>query len=920
MSTATWGEPEPHIEEHYPLSLLKTLLQQMMRQFGANGAVIALYDETIGQMVVRLHLRIHTTGTNPALIRSGLHTEDAPHTGPLSRVTGELGDPSASALQRLKRTSQPGERSTQSHTAGPAIIAPDEVEIVSLAQSQDLFPIGAGYPYGWDLIGYTWRNNEATIMRHEDYLATLYPNRKTPFQTDVTPSWYLSVPVQEPMLVQAPGEQHKKNQPAILGIVVLYQSSSGLGFLQKQRFEALQFAERIALYIQNDHLRRLHVRTHDYMQRLQQISMAFPTAVNLSELVEDVYHFVTSVVDVSSMLLTLYDRDTRGIYDILAVDRGTRIENILDQPAVSYAKDRPVWWQVTQEEKKTLQQSLVDVETGNYGQYEELLKGAWGDQSKAETFLLLPMKMFTRVIGSLCITSTRAHAYSREEVLLLETMVQIVTVSIENVRLYEKSRQSLRKAKQREESLAAMNSALLAISTVLNLAELLRKFVETVATLVQAEMCTFFQLSDDGSELVAQAIYDTTGQWNRTSRRGDPAWTPGKEKHDDLMEMIRLPFKGSVLEHQVEAASFFYLDADKVEEIAQASGEGGAIFLRETHIEKMLMLPVRYQTEIVGILAVHTPRLNRVFRPEEVGVLLAISAQAASAIRNAQLFEKIQEAYAELQRMDKLKDEFIVTASHEFRTPLSAISGYASLLRRQSGRITTQQMLRYVSKISGSAQQLTDLVTNMTEAAKMGALEKKLDLQSGPVQVLAAAEMASAMLSVNIEQQISVEVTPDLWVNCDALPLRQVITNLLDNAAKYSPPNGRITIAAFATTLSRLQLPEDQMDYAKLAEGEDPPVVQVRVVDEGEGIPAEDQQRIFEKFVRATRSLTTPVRGSGLGLYICRRYIEAMGGRLWLEESISQRGSIFSFYLPRIDAPVNIREQGEHNESATETS
>ncbi|HEX6480517.1 MAG TPA: ATP-binding protein, partial [Ktedonobacteraceae bacterium] len=507
-----------------------------------------------------------------------------------------------------------------------------------------------------------------------------------------------------------------------------------------------------------------------------------------------------------------------------------------------------------------------------------------------------------------------------EEVLLLETMVQIVTVSIENVRLYEKSRQSLRKAKQREESLAAMNSALLAISTVLNLAELLRKFVETVATLVQAEMCTFFQLSDDGSELVAQAIFDTTGQWNRAGRGGDRAWASGKEKHDDLIEMIRLPFKGSVLEHQVEAASFFYLDADKVEEVAQASGEGGAIFLRETHIEKMLMLPVRYQTKIVGILAVHTPRLNRVFRPEEVGVLLAIAAQTASAIRNAQLFEKIQEAYAELQRMDKLKDEFIVTASHEFRTPLSAISGYASLLRRQSARITPQQMLRYVSKISGSAQQLTDLVTNMTEAAKMGALEKKLDLQSGPVQVLAAAEMASAMLSVNIEQQIIVQVAPDLWVNCDALPLRQVITNLLDNAAKYSPPGGRITVAARATTLSTLQLPEDQIDYPRLAEGEDPEVVQVRVIDEGEGIPFEDQQRIFEKFVRANRSLTTPIRGSGLGLYICRRYINAMGGRLWLEESIPQRGSIFSFYLPRIDAPVSAGEQDEHYEPAKETS
>lgn len=912
MSTATWGEPEPQIEEQYPLSLLKTLLQQMMRQFGANGAVIALYDEVICQMVVRLHIRSHNTGSNQAFIRSGIHAEDATHSGPLVRKTGELGDPSASALQRLGRTSQPLERLTQPF---------EDIEMVSAAQTKDLFPGGTAYPYGWDLVGYTWRKNDAIIMRHEDYLASLYPDHKAPFQADVAPSWYLSVPIQEPLfsLAHSPGERDKKNQPDMLGVVVLYQTSLGLGFHQKQRTEALQFAERMALYIQNNHLQRLHVRTRDYMQRLQQISMAFPRAVNLSDLVEDVYRFVTSAVDVSSMLLTLYDRDTYGIYDILAVDRGTRIEGILDQPVVARAADRPVWWHVTQAEKKTLLQSLADTEQGNYGEYEELLKGVWGDQSKAETFLLLPMKMFTRVVGSLCITSTRPHAYSSEEVLVLETMVQIITVSIENAKLYEKSRHSLRRAKQREESLAAMNSALLAISTVLNLAELLHKFVATVATLVQAEMCTFFQLSADGSELVAQAIFDTTGHWNSTTRRGDPSWSLGSDKHDDLIEMIRLPFKGSILEREIEAESFFYLDADKVEQIVQISGEGGAIFLRETHIEKMLMLPVRYQTEIVGILAVHTPRLNRVFRPEEVGTLLAISAQAASAIRNAQLFEKIQEAYAELQRMDKLKDEFIVTASHELRTPLSAISGYASLLRRQSARITPQQILRYASKIAGSAQQLTDLVTNMTEAAKMGALEKKLDLQPGPVQVLAAAEMASAMLSVNIEQQIIVQVNPNLWVNCDALPLRQVITNLLDNAAKYSPPDGHITVTAHATTLSQLQLPEDQIDYERLANGDDPLVVQVRVIDEGEGIPAEDQQRIFEKFVRATRSLTTPVRGSGLGLYICRRYIEAMDGRLWLEQSIPQRGSIFSFYLPRIDAPINTGEQDEEDEPEDKT-
>ncbi|HYX51649.1 MAG TPA: ATP-binding protein, partial [Ktedonobacteraceae bacterium] len=388
-----------------------------------------------------------------------------------------------------------------------------------------------------------------------------------------------------------------------------------------------------------------------------------------------------------------------------------------------------------------------------------------------------------------------------------------------------------------------------------------------------------------------------TGQWKDFNQGPDK-----DEKHNELIEMIRLPFKGSVLEHLVEDETSFYLDSAMVEELAQASAEGGAIFLRETHIQKMLMIPVRYQMGIVGILAIHTPHSNRTFRPEELGALLAISGQAASAIRNAQLFEQIQEAYAELERMDKLKDEVIVTASHELRTPLSAISGYSSLLKRQSGRISPQQILRFATKIGSATQQLSDLVSNMTEAAKMGALDKKLELQLGPVQLLTAAEVASNMLSINIEQKIILQVEDDIWVQCDAMRLRQVMTNLLDNAAKYSPPQGRIIVTGSATTLS--QLPDDQVDYAQIAEGFDPAVALVRVCDEGEGISPDDQSKIFEKFVRASRSLTTPIRGSGLGLYICRRYIEAMGGKLWLEQSIPGEGSVFSFYLPCIEPPV----------------
>lgn len=875
MSTATWGELEPHTSgEKYPLALLKKLLQEMIRQFGASGGCIALYDEGISQMVIRLHMRLRSS--DPALANSNSSGENT--TSPRRQTTVNLADPSSSALGRMRRISQPLE-------ADP---------ILSLEKSS-LLPVGAAYPFGQDLIGFTWRKNEPLIIRHEDYISSFQQVDHLAFPLDFTPGWYLAVPLKVPELAF---ETYSRKQPSnVLGIVVLYQAGPGLGFQQKQRGEAQQFTERIALYIQNERLRQLHLRTNDYLKRLQQISAAFPTAVKLSSLIEDVYQFVTNVVDVSSMLLTLYDRDTKKIYDVFAIDNGKRTDKLLEQPVVDLPESRPVWWRVTQQEKNTLLLILANQEHGTYGKYEELLKGTWGDQTRAETFLLLPMKMFTRVVGSLCLTSSRSDAYSPEEILVLETMVQIITVSIENAKLYDRSRQSVLKAKQREESLAAMYSALQAISTVLNVSELLQKFVETVANLVQAEMCTFFQLSAGEQELVAQAIYDTTGQWRHTNKGGS-----NNEKHNDLIEMIHLPYKASILERLIESETFFYLDSNMVDELAQVSGEGGAIFLRETHIQNMLMIPVRYQTDLVGILAIHTPHSNRTFRPEELGALLAISGQAASAIRNAQLFEQIQEAYAELQRMDKLKDEFIVTASHELRTPLSAISGYSSLLKRQSSRITPQQILRFASKISSSTQQLSDLVANMTEAAKMGALDKKLDLQLSPVQLLAAAEMASTMLSINIEQKITLHIADDIWLHCDAMRLRQVITNLLDNAAKYSRPDGRIIVTGSATTLSRL--PEDQVDYAVLANGDDPPVALVRVCDEGEGIALEDQQKIFEKFVRASRSLTTPIRGSGLGLYICRRYIEAMGGRLWLEQSIPGEGSVFSFYLPCIEPPI----------------
>ncbi|HVB20375.1 MAG TPA: ATP-binding protein [Ktedonobacteraceae bacterium] len=885
MSTATWGELDASAYKLYPTNLLKYLLYQMMTQFSANGACIALYNESKKQMEVQHHVRLRNAASLP--LHSGVASEE-------ERISRRRSTIDLNPVEHSPSPSPRGKRLMQ-------VLL--ELEDVTF-QHSELFPVGACYPIGQDLIGYCWRHNEAYIMRHDGYLASFHTGSQSSPRTDITPLWYLAAPIQEVTLSDE--ARGKRRQPRIFGVVILYQTApNGGGFHLKQRSEALNFTERIALHLQNEQQQWQHQRSSEYLQKLQKISTAFPTNVKLSELVENIYRFSSEVVDVNSMLITLYDRDTRKMYEVFAVNNRQLIPDLPEKPTIVAPENRPVWSRLALEEQTKLLLEPTNPEQNGYGMYDELLTGIWGDQRRTESFLFLPMRMFTRVIGAISITSMQPHAYQPEEIQVLETMVQIVTVSIENAKLYERSHFALRSARERTELLAALNSALQSIGSVLNVRELLENIVKAVTTLFQEEMCVFFQLSPDQKELAARAAYAPSKIWNDGNELPpDPATLPRNDQlHVELIEQIRIPYQGTILEERASEEGFFYVDAAMADELASKCSEGGAIFLRETGIEKMLMVPVLYQTEMVGILALHTPKQSRVFTPQEVGVLLAITAQAASAIRNAQLFETIQENNAELERMNSLKDEFLVTASHELRTPLSAISGYSTLLKRQSNRIDAEHIMRFATKIAGAAQQLTDLLANMTEAANMGTMDKELILLNEPVQLASIVSSVAGILKINIEQKVIVQIDPDLWVRGAPLPIRQVITNLLDNAAKYSPPDGRIEVLAEASTLAQVKMPAALVDHVALIEHGNDPVVVVHVYDEGEGINPEEQQKIFEKFVRATRSLTTPVRGSGLGLYICRRYIEAMGGKLWLEQSIPGEGSVFSFYLPRETTP-----------------
>ena len=233
----------------------------------------------------------------------------------------------------------------------------------------------------------------------------------------------------------------------------------------------------------------------------------------------------------------------------------------------------------------------------------------------------------------------------------------------------------------------------------------------------------------------------------------------------------------------------------------------------------------------------------------------------------------------ELRRLERVRQDFVANVSHEFKTPLTAIQGFAETLL--SGAMEdSRSNRRFLEIIRDHAVRLARLTNDLLKLARIEA--GKLEVEFFPVQLLEVVERsAETMLLKASQKQISleVEVPPGLpTVRGDASLLRDVLQNLIDNAIQYTPEGGRIQVSATAE-------PRDMV---------------VCVADTGIGIPVVDQERIFERFYRVDAARSREAGGTGLGLSIAKHIVEAHGGRLWVESEVG-RGSKFFFSVPLAD-------------------
>ncbi|HLX57729.1 MAG TPA: ATP-binding protein [Ktedonobacteraceae bacterium] len=282
-----------------------------------------------------------------------------------------------------------------------------------------------------------------------------------------------------------------------------------------------------------------------------------------------------------------------------------------------------------------------------------------------------------------------------------------------------------------------------------------------------------------------------------------------------------------------------------------------------------------------GMLALTYPRPH-LFLEEDKRVLSMFASQCAAVMENTQMTIALRDAYEQQKELDILKDQFIMTASHELRTPLTAVQGYIELLQNYNARLNTEERAEFIAKAQRGCDELVLMVGNIMDSSRIQVDINEVSL--GPVPLAASvAHVLEIMEGVTIRENrlIRLDVSGDIVVIADELRLRQIILNLVGNAVKYSPAASPLEISASVT------LEESTL----------------RIRDFGSGIPPGDQPRLFERFVRLERDMNSPVRGAGLGLYISKQLVEAMGGHMWVESSGKEgEGSVFAFSLKQYHA------------------
>ncbi len=288
-------------------------------------------------------------------------------------------------------------------------------------------------------------------------------------------------------------------------------------------------------------------------------------------------------------------------------------------------------------------------------------------------------------------------------------------------------------------------------------------------------------------------------------------------------------------------------------------------------------IPIRRETDVIGVMMLENDQ--PVSYPDETLAFLSrLSDHAAIAIANARL-------YAEVQAANQAKSDFVSFVSHELKTPMTSIRGFADLLASGIVGPVNENQATFLSTIRSNVERMATLVSDLADVSRIEAGRLRLDVAAVPVAEIVEEVVRSTRAQI-MEKQQELEVSipddlPAMWG--DRMRLIQIVTNLVSNAYKYTPEAGHITVTA--------ELSDQPLEQGTTQ------VIHLAVKDNGFGISPEDQKNIFQKFYRAEDQKVRDAPGTGLGLNITKQLVELQGGQIWFESKF-RVGTTFHMTIP----------------------
>ena len=398
---------------------------------------------------------------------------------------------------------------------------------------------------------------------------------------------------------------------------------------------------------------------------------------------------------------------------------------------------------------------------------------------------------------------------------------------------------------------AALYEVSVATSSTLELRVVLQILLDKVARLIPQTVTTIMLLSDNQQELIkvaSRGIDDNA--WKSTAERNDKFIHPATEKKD-VVVIPDLQFQNTGLRSEYFAQNGFC---------------------------SYLGVPLMAKDTVLGILSFYC-RDQRHFSDEELNFLRSVANQAAVAIYNSQLYEQTRNQAQELEKANRIKDEFLSVMSHEFRTPLNVISGYTKIVQDGFlGEINSEQV-KALDKVTRHANELLIMVNGIMDATKIEAGVVIVDCEEFPLTTFFEDLRALYEYPLGKDLTLRWNYPSNLpTIKTDRDKLKHVLQNLINNGLKFTQ-EGSVTVTARHVSVSD--------------------IIEISVRDTGLGIAVENLDVIFDRFRQIDSSKTRTHGGVGLGLHIVKTYIEILHGTVTATSKPGQ-GATFTISLPRV--------------------